>query len=419
MWGIWGHDPRGQNPNGEPFEIWANGMGLFSCRKDAWLGFNPHFRGFGGEEGYIHEKYRQAGRKTLCLPFLRWLHRFGRPNGAPYPLTRYAKVRNYVLGHQELGLSLDPVHEHFVRSGLFSEADWTHLLADPEKHVAPPDAKAGCGGCSGKLSLDTLYERAATNQSDLHEHVPKLRELAEQCDVVVDMGMRAMISTVAMLAGQPKKLVSYTSDKTVTALDRVKGDTELEIPAGADSLTVDIPECDLLFIDTRHTGPQFLAELERHASKVRRWIVRHDTQIYGERGEDGGPGLMAGLRKFLRANPEWSVVYHTNDNYGLTVISRNPDDKPPLPPLTKQAWNYAKALLGHKISGRPLVTQDELDARLDVCVTCEFRNENRCSVCGCYLDQGPDEREGKALWRDQVCPIGKWPELPAKQEAAK
>ena len=58
MWGSWALDPRGLDPNNKPFEIDAMGMGLFSCRKDSWLGFNPKFRGFGGEEGYIHKKYK-------------------------------------------------------------------------------------------------------------------------------------------------------------------------------------------------------------------------------------------------------------------------------------------------------------------------------------------------------------------------
>jgi len=113
MWGIWATDERGKNIDGEPFEIPAQGMGLFSCRKDSWLGFNPNFRGFGGEEGYIHEKYRQAGKKTLCLPFLRWNHRFGRPNGVKYPLTLNNKVRNYFIGFIELKMDVKPIYEHF------------------------------------------------------------------------------------------------------------------------------------------------------------------------------------------------------------------------------------------------------------------------------------------------------------------
>jgi hypothetical protein len=115
MWGVWATDPRGQDPEGEPFEIPMQGLGVFSCRKVAWLGFHPQFRGFGGEEGYIHEKFRQAGRCCLCLPWLRWMHRFGRPSGVMYPLTVEDKLRNYVLGHAELGLDLVPVLEHFTR----------------------------------------------------------------------------------------------------------------------------------------------------------------------------------------------------------------------------------------------------------------------------------------------------------------
>lgn len=113
MWGTWGTDQRGIHPNNPPFEIPAQGLGVFSCRKDYWLGFNPHFRGFGGEEGYIHEKYRKSGKKTLCLPFLQWMHRFGRPNGIKYPLTIDNKIRNYFLGHIELNMDVTPIIEHF------------------------------------------------------------------------------------------------------------------------------------------------------------------------------------------------------------------------------------------------------------------------------------------------------------------
>lgn len=113
MWGVWATDLRGLDPDGEPFDIPMQGLGLFSCRKAAWPGFNPAFRGFGGEEGYIHEKVRQRGGRTLCLPWLRWGHRFGRPAGVPYRLTVDDKLRNYVIGHAELGLELRPVLEHF------------------------------------------------------------------------------------------------------------------------------------------------------------------------------------------------------------------------------------------------------------------------------------------------------------------
>ena len=117
MFGTWGVDPRGEDSCAEPFDIPLHGAGLFACRKDAWLGFNPRFTQFGGEEGYIHEKFRQAGRRVLCLPFLRWMHRFNRPMGIPYPIHWEARIRNYMIGAQELGKDTTPIKHHFTELG--------------------------------------------------------------------------------------------------------------------------------------------------------------------------------------------------------------------------------------------------------------------------------------------------------------
>lgn len=112
MMGIWSVNKEAMEA-GDPFEIPAHGMGLFACRKDAWLGFNPLFRGFGGEECYIHEKFRQAGKKAVCLPFLKWLHRFERPGGIPYKVIWEDRIWNYLVGHSELGLNPQPILDHF------------------------------------------------------------------------------------------------------------------------------------------------------------------------------------------------------------------------------------------------------------------------------------------------------------------
>jgi UDP-glucose-4-epimerase GalE len=113
MYGTWDSDPAGAHPDLPPFEIPMQGRGLFACRRDVWPGFNPAFRGFGGEEGYIHEKVRQRGGKVLCLPFLRWIHRFNRPLGIPYPNVWADRVRNYLIGFREIGWDTEPVIDHF------------------------------------------------------------------------------------------------------------------------------------------------------------------------------------------------------------------------------------------------------------------------------------------------------------------
>jgi hypothetical protein len=138
----WGHEgpllgadfyPIGSSPDDPPFEIPGMGLGVFSMRKADWPGFNPRFRGFGGEEGYIHEKVRQRGGKALCLPFLRWVHRFTRQGqSVPYPLNQWNKLRNHVIGLQELGLPLDRLHEEFVVRQGFPQGQWEQAVNGAE-----------------------------------------------------------------------------------------------------------------------------------------------------------------------------------------------------------------------------------------------------------------------------------------------
>ncbi len=117
LWGVWGYDAREKtavdiwhpipdNHYREPFEIPAHGLGCWMMRVKAWPGFNPLFTGFGGEEGYIHEVVRRLGGKALCLPDLRWRHRFrdGKYERAPYENLSDDHVWNALVGHREVGI---------------------------------------------------------------------------------------------------------------------------------------------------------------------------------------------------------------------------------------------------------------------------------------------------------------------------
>jgi hypothetical protein len=113
MYGDWEIDERYDGPDGEPFEIGMQGLGVFACRREAWPGINPRFRGFGGEEGYLQEKFRRNGGRAICLPALGWGHRFHRPGGLPYPAVWQDRIRNYYVGWHEVGWATDGVDEHF------------------------------------------------------------------------------------------------------------------------------------------------------------------------------------------------------------------------------------------------------------------------------------------------------------------
>ena len=108
MYGIWATNGEAYKA-GLPFEIPMQGMGLLAFEREFWPGIGQHFVGFGAEEGYIAEKFRLNGGRNICLPGLRWNHRFGRPNGVKYPLRLEDRIWNYIVGWMEL--HKDPDHK--------------------------------------------------------------------------------------------------------------------------------------------------------------------------------------------------------------------------------------------------------------------------------------------------------------------
>jgi len=113
MWGTWNY-VKPEDIDAEPYEIWATGAGFFATRRTSWLGFNPAFRGFGGESGYIQEKYRKAGRRVVCYPNMQWLHYFcNQGRKIPFPTPLNQRIRNYIIGFMELNLDLTPIKNHF------------------------------------------------------------------------------------------------------------------------------------------------------------------------------------------------------------------------------------------------------------------------------------------------------------------
>lgn len=382
-----GFQPLGMGDDDPPFEIPGMGLGVFGCRREAWPGFHPHFRGFGGEEMYIHEKVRRAGGRAICLSFLKWWHRFGRPDGTGYVNRNYDRVRNYVLGYQELGLSLDPIHRQFVsldtfgaspyehlryehgdsderlkgkndvdlerihRSHKLRQEDWEWLLADPlgRPNPIPVQAKPPTNLDTGRpqppagASLDEIFDWCKGVKRDLDQHLLALRALAEKCDHVTELTKRRE-STVAFLAGRPKQLISYQTEKDILLVtldgavkaDRGHNGRKIDrhvIHWGADSLQINaIDETDLLFIDTVHTSDRLSAELGLHGHRVRRFIVLRGTGANGERGEgEGTAGLFHALRPWLQKHPEWFIAWHTDAEYGMTALGRLPEDRPARP----------------------------------------------------------------------------------------
>lgn len=441
MLGRWSTDPRQEEYSW--FEIMAQGLGIFACRKDCWLGFNPLFRGFGGEEWYIHEKFRKAGRKAICLSDFKWWHSFMQAkrieSGVPYPLSTKDKLRNYVIGFTELQdeKRLLEAKQHFK----VSDEEWPEWLAvgrGEKEFVAshkPPvvaspvtveackDPKKRCGQAKvipqANLSVEEWFKKSVTVKSEINEHVQKLSDLSRDQDVVVEFGTGNGISTAGLVYGKPKRLITVDLNEATqvhSMSQKIKEyGVDLSIVRG-NTLEIDIPECDVLFIDTTHTGEHVFKELERHGRKVRRRIAFHDTELYGHRGADNkSPGLLGGILGFLKANREWQVILHESRQYGFTVISRVPEDFPKVDKFgLKDVLRFGKAQFKHKLNGGKYLPLEIVQERHDTCLMCPIRSGEQCSNCKCFLFQIPENMKvkagqpGKIFYPHEICPLGKW-----------
>ncbi|CAN5410681.1 hypothetical protein BH11PLA2_BH11PLA2_34670 [soil metagenome] len=435
MFGIWGSDPRGFALESPPFEIPMHGLGLFGCRRDAWLGFNEKFKGFGGEEGYIHEKFRQAGRKTLCLPFLRWLHLF-REGAAPYPLTTNDKLSNYLVGWSELGKDIAEPRAHFTGripedqvAVVFANLGLTDpvqagsaspVVAPLSTAIAPPTY----GGIDGE------YFRVCQTASDINEHLPVIRALADKCERITEFGLGYGLTSIALLSARPKLLQSYDSSAPLVdyvTLSKLCPSTQWNIRVGNTLEVPPIDETELLVIDSLHTHDHLLAELRRHAPRVTRWIVFHDTMTFGTQGEDGQqPGLLGAISEYVtkEAKGEWKVTDVLRNNNGLLILERiaPPPAHPPYryvdfspseeigsepvepekikktPSLFAKALNLAGAVAAHIVDGGKNVSRENFERRLRTCEGCELLQDNgTCGQCGCPVAL-------KAKWRSEKCP---------------
>ncbi len=231
-----------------------------------------------------------------------------------------------------------------------------------------------------------------------------LRDLAAKCTHVTQIGIWGTPSRIALAIGTRGKFIDYSSAQRPEwselkqfMNDRFEGK---ELPANG----LEIEETELLFIDTYHNEVETFNLLTKHSPKVQKYLVIHTTEIFGETGDDGGPGVLPGLRLFVQANRVWTTIRQDRNNYGLLVLSRLDEDKKSPPGLLRKALNFTKALAAHASAGHKLVDDDTFNARLDTCLLCSERAHDICSKCGCPIDN-------KASWAEQQCPADppKWP----------
>ena len=172
--------------------------------------------------------------------------------------------------------------------------------------------------------IQQRYLEECARPSDINEHLPTLHRYAAQCDHITELRSGMVVPTWALLAGHPKQMISiyvgHPGEGLKEVVDAAKDIIDFRLDVG-DVLKESI-ETDLLFIDTKYTYEQVSAELNLYAGSTRKYIILHDTVIYGQTGEDGGKGLNIALNEFLEGNPLWRKVEEFTNNNGLTVLQK-------------------------------------------------------------------------------------------------
>jgi hypothetical protein len=191
--------------------------------------------------------------------------------------------------------------------------------------------------------LQLRYDVARLTSSDINEHIPVLKKYSSECDVVVEAGVRWITSTWGLMAGLPRELWSIDIDDYGQDFSHVQNIAEQNgvnfkfelistVPQPNDpnskfshlqTLSLQNKNVDLLFIDTCHTYDVLTQELQLHAKYVKQYLIFHDTEKYGNVGEDGrAPGLWQAIEEFLTINSQWILLERYKNNNGLTVLKR-------------------------------------------------------------------------------------------------
>ena len=169
--------------------------------------------------------------------------------------------------------------------------------------------------------LEQNYNRVCNKISDINEHLPTLKKYASECEHITEIGVRAINSTWGLLAGKPKKLISYDiffagppmfPDADIASVFAAA--REENIVYGfiqQSSLEANIEPTDLLFLDTWHVYEQLSREYYEGCTNFSTFTPTFE-----------GKGLWDAIEDFLSRNRNWELCERFTNNNGLTILKR-------------------------------------------------------------------------------------------------
>ena len=187
--------------------------------------------------------------------------------------------------------------------------------------------------------------------SDINEHLPTLYQYAQECESIIELGVRGVISSYALINGlmnnnkQNKKiLLNDISPCDINELLSITNNLPVEVNyMWINDLDLDISEnVDLTFIDTWHVYGHLKKELDKFSKVTNKYIIMHDTTVDEWLGETircglnaeqqsretGIPvneinkGLWPAIEEFLDSNKNWKIKERFRNNNGLTILEK-------------------------------------------------------------------------------------------------
>jgi predicted O-methyltransferase YrrM len=169
------------------------------------------------------------------------------------------------------------------------------------------------------------YNLRCMMASDIVDHLPRLHAEASRPGVVViELGVRSGNSTAAFLAA------AELFDGHVYSVDIARphvpwfGHPRWSLFIGDDLDVADeLPECDVLFVDTSHQYQQTRDELAIYGAKVRTGgvILMHDTELqYPDAHPDGDPEYPVRTAVDDYCDATGLTAEYASGCYGLGII---------------------------------------------------------------------------------------------------
>lgn len=77
--------------------------------------------------------------------------------------------------------------------------------------------------------------------------------------------------------------------------------------------------------------------------------------------------------------------------------------------LIRKINRFLKSLIFHVYSGFPKSSQEQINSRYKICLSCDSFDKinSQCMECGCNINNKKIFMN-KLAWADQECPLDKW-----------